>query len=627
MDLAIFKRDLAAAGGAARGVWHDYDPLKHNQSLPERVRELAALQPDRRAVVDAVTTLSYSELDRGTNRVARAIAQSRGTRREAVLLLFDVGAPGVVASLGALAAGKFWVAVEPTFTPERMRQIADDAGAGAVLTDARHAAQARALSSDVLVTDELAGAGDEPVAVAVNPDDVALLNYTSGSTGRPKGVAQSHRSAMHQALRFVNAYHLGDGDCIVSTGSLAWAGSFWDMFGGLASGACLGAYDTRVHGIPRLAAWIGDAGATVLAATKTMVRLAMDFPDRRMAGVRLVQMGGDTVYRRDVLACQRAFPNAIVSVGLGTSEAGRVTQQFLEPGVDPRLEVVPIGFPLPGMRTFLAAEDGREPQAGEPGEIVAQSDDLAVGYWNLPDKTSERFRREPRYGGRRAYFTGDLGRDLGDGLLLHIGRRDFQVKVRGYQVPTGEVEGLLLQMPGVRDACVVGRALPDGNDQLIAFIVGAPDVAPAAEEMRTRLAAALPEHMVPQRIVAMDTLPKTPTGKTDRNALPYELAGRRPVSAPAIAPRTPFEATVAAIWREVLALDEVGVTDEFLALGGDSMRAMQVVSRVLRAFGVDLPMSAPLACRTVEQMAALIAGTMAADLGEAAWEGEARPSA
>ena len=582
------------------------------------MHELAEAHPRRLALFGPGGALTYGALDTAANRIANALLAARGPQPEAVLLLLDVGPAAVAAALGVARAGKHFVAVEPSFPARRVREIAADAGAAATLTDAEHLAQAREHGdgrSAVITIDALGTIDDRAPGIPVDPDAVALLNYTSGSTGRPKGVVQTHRSAIAQACRFGNSFELGDDDRLASFGSLAWSGSVWDAFGALCMGAGLGVYDVRRHGVHRLAAWLGREAISVFSGMSIARLLIAHDADLRLPGVRLVSLGGDTVFRRDVLAFQRLFPNAVMAVGLGTTEGGRIAEQYIAPGTRPAGPVVPVGYPTPGVVLELVGDDGTEAAPGETGEIVACSDELAAGYWNLPQLTAERFRDDPAIPARKRYYTGDLGRRLPDGMLQHAGRRDFAIKIRGYAVDAGEVEACLLGLPGIREACVVARAAGDGADQLVAYVVRT-GTAPGASALRQALLEVLPDYMVPRRFVDVDALPRTPTGKPDRNALPQVGDPHRDIATPCVAPRNALEAEIAAIWSDVLGVDPVGIDDNFLALGGDSLQATRIASRLFARYGVDVALAAMFNEPTVARMAARLASREAPRPGE-----------
>ncbi len=586
---------LEAAGGRPRGSLAPQASLRAYRTIPDRLRAFAARQPAKAALFDAVATMSYGELDRAVDRVAGAVLDRLGEAPTAVLLLAGVDAPGIVAALGVMRAGKHFVAVEPTFPIARIAEIAQHSAASLVLAGAGHEALARQCAGDACVLPMQAitdSHGGRPLP-ALAPGAIALLNYT-------------YRTAMSQASRYSTAFLLGDEDRHAGFGSLAWAGSCWDAFGALCVGACAGVYDLRRHGLDALPDWIDRTSASVLSGTVVVRAIARQFPQRRLGGVRLIQLGGDTVFGADVEACRRVFPNAILAVGFGTTETGRAFQHFVAPGGPAPPEVMPIGYPLPGVRAWIVDAGGNEIPPGMVGEIVVHADDLAEGYLGEPGLTAEKFRRDLPCGGAPAYLTGDLGSQVEDGALRHVGRKDFQIKVRGYQVPAGEVEALLRAMPGVREACVVVQGPPAGQEILVAFVVRDAGSDRPAEDLLAPLRRSLPDHMVPQRVVELPALPTTPTGKADRRAMQALPTAAAQPPAGRTAPRTAVEARIAAIWREVLGIEQLGVDEDFLALGGDSLQATQVAGRVLRSFGLDVPLGRLLTRSTVADMAALV---------------------
>ncbi len=265
--------------------------------------------------------------------------------------------------------------------------------------------------------------------------------------------------------------------------------------------------------------------------------------------------------------------------------------------------IIPVGLPGPGMTLRLVDDEGHEVERGQIGEITVQCSYLVPGYWRRPDLTSERFLRDEEGDPDPVYFTGDMGMIGPDGALRHKGRKDFQVKIRGYQVFTNDVEGLLGAIPGVNQACVVKSYGADGHESLIAYLVVDEARAPATEDLQAVLSASLPSYSVPHQFVRLPALPLTPTMKVDRNRLPAPGNTRPVLRAPYRAPATPFESRLVAIWQDVLGVRPVGVDDTFLSLGGDSIRAAQVANRVLAEFELSIPVAVLLTHATVTAMA------------------------
>jgi amino acid adenylation domain-containing protein len=600
---------LDAAGGRPCGTRIDQRWARQFCSIPDRVRALASHFPERQALFDPLTSFAYGDLDRQVDLMARGIVAEAGADPEPVLLATGVDARAVIAALAIMRAGKYFVGIEPTLPATRVSQIAEDCAARLVVADRACLPDLATAFAGCRILD-LSVAADRDSGSALpsmTADSIALLNYTSGSTGAPKGVVYTHRAAMSQVVRYADSFLLGDADRHVGFGSLAWSGACWDAFGALCVGAAAGVYDLRRHGMHALPDWLAGSGATVLSGMMIVRTIGREFPGCRLPAVRLVQLGGDTVYRLDVETCQRLFPDAVAAVGYGITEAGRVAQHFIAPGSGSCQDVLPLGFPLPGVRVLILNDDGSEAAPGAIGEIAVQADDLASGYLGSAALTSARFRNDLPYGARRVYLTGDLGRTLQDGSLQNAGRRDFQMKIRGHRVSAGEVEAALLKQPGVREACVVVQGSPALDEKLVAFVVRDGVPASAGEDLTRQLRGVLPDHMVPRRIVDLSTMPRTPTGKIDRRALQATPVAAQSARAGGPAPRTPTEVRVAAIWDDVLGTAVGGVDDDFLSLGGDSLQAMQIVSRIRRDFGLEIPLGMLLSQQTVAQMAAAIA--------------------
>jgi acyl carrier protein len=291
---------------------------------------------------------------------------------------------------------------------------------------------------------------------------------------------------------------------------------------------------------------------------------------------------------------------------MSTTETGNITQFFIDRETPINGDIAPIGYPAEDMEVLLLDNTHRQVRDGELGEIAIKSRYLSLGYWRRPDLTEEKFRPDPDGGEARIYFTGDLGRRDPDGCLFHMGRKDDQVKIRGYRVETVEVEAVLLSLGHFRKVFVAlrDRGLPEKS--LIAYLVPERWPAPTASFLRKTLTAILPSHMIPAVFVMLESLPLTPTGKVDRNALPDPEIKRPNLDTLFVAPRTPVEQRLASIWMEALALDPVGIHDNFFDLGGHSLAAMRVISRVIQQFQLKLPVKALFEAPTVAEMAAII---------------------
>jgi acyl carrier protein len=267
---------------------------------------------------------------------------------------------------------------------------------------------------------------------------------------------------------------------------------------------------------------------------------------------------------------------------------------------------VPVGYPVDHKEVLLLDEAGTEIGFNRTGEIAVKSHYLSLGYWRKPELTQVKFKPDPQGGDQRIYLTGDLGRMAPDGCLFHLGRKDFQVKVRGYRVEVSEIEMALLEHAAVKEAAVVGREIQSGDRQLVTYFVPTREPAATVTELRNFLKDRLPDYMIPSAFVMLPALPLTPNGRVDHLALPAPEGTRPELDTPFAAPRTPIEAELAKIWADVLSLDQVGIHDNFFDLGGHSLAATRVVSQVIKQFRLDLPLQSLFQSPTVAEMAAVI---------------------
>ena len=576
------------------------------QSIPDRFEQQVAQHPDQIAVKTKNCTLTYGALNSAANRLAWAIMKQCQSAEEPIALLFENGAPFIIASLGVLKAGRIQVALESTFPRARLRYTLEQSRAAVLVTNNANLALARELHAPAVINiDEL----DSPFPIT-NPGlclssnlNVAIA-YTSGSTGRPKGIVWNHRGVLHAVMRHTNTYRLCLHDRLVM-----FRTSLRAYLYPLLNGAAYYPVALREEEPARLADWLMREEVTVYRAAVSAFRSfagtlsgAEKFPY-----LRLILLFGEPVYHTDVELYRKHFAShCILASSLGCNEFDDYACFFVDKDCPLTPGVVPGGYLIADTEVLLFDDSGRPVGVDQVGEIVIRSAYNAVGYWGRPDLTQAAFLPDPAGGAARLYRTGDLGRMRPDGCLLHVGRQDFQVKIRGHRVEVTEVETALFELEGVKEAVVVGREEIPGDRRLVAYIVPASPHPPAVSDLRRLLAEKLPDYMVPSSFVVLDTLPLTATGKVDRRALPPPGQTRPALDTLFVAPRTPVEMGVARIWAEVLGLDRVGVDDNFLELGGDSLLATKVISRVLAQFQVVLPLRFLFEASTVAETAVAI---------------------
>ena len=597
------------------GTFVEFARDEIEQSITERFEKIVRRFPDRIAVESRRHRLTYGDLNRAANRTAHAVLAACGADSGSVAVLMEHDAPVISAILGALKAGKFYVPLDPALPHARSQFILDDSQAQSIITSTKHLPLAKSLvksPSGLLNIDDIESFSDGDPLFYARPDDLCWVIYTSGSTGRPKGVMQTHRNVLHFMMNYTNGLHICSEDRLSLLYSFSVNGGAHDIFAALLNGAALGPYDLKADGFTGVRQWLTDKKITIYHSVPTVFRqFAESLTGREdFSEIRIVRLGGEPVYRRDVNLFKKHFANDCILVNrLGSSETGSLRMFFLGKDTEVRNNLVPVGYAVADNDVLLLDDSGAQ-VAGDEGEIAVRTRYVSPGYWRRPDLTKDSFFDDPADERGIIYRTGDLGRILPDGCLLHLGRKEFFVKIRGYRVELEEIEMTLLELPGIKEVVVTASNNNSGDERLVAYVVPKTAPGPNVSEMRRFLADKLPDYMIPTTFIALDALPLTDTLKVDRKALPRPKALRPEIAAPYAAPRNSIEESLVNIWAEVLELDQVGVHDNFFDLGGHSLAATRVISRVVKTFRFELPIRALFDSPTVSKMAEVIAQRM-----------------
>ena len=589
------------------------------QSIAARFADVVRRHGARVAVRTRGESVTFDDLARLARRVANVLLDARGEGPEPVALLLGKGIPQLAGLLGTFLAGKIATPLDPATGPERLRAQLEGAGVGLILADATRVPLARAVSAAggaALDVEALIARGsDRDPALRISPDAPAYILHTSGSTGRPKAVLHTQRTTLHQAHRATNRYHIAADDRVTWVAGLPTGQGMTNATMALLTGASLYPWSIREEGLHPLADWMTAERVTVARFSIGVLRYFLDELQGRdnLPAVRLVGVGSEAAYVRDAERFwERIVPTCLFANQISSTETGTIAAHIMDRDSARPDRMLPLGRPDDGVEIRLLDAAGRPVAAGEPGEIAVRSHFLAAGYWRDPELTRTTFTPDPDGTEARIYRMGDLGQYLPDGSLVHLGRRDFQVKIRGFRVEVEEIELTLREHPGVRAAAVVARPDARGEPALTGYVVATAPPGPGAAELRRYLGERLPSHMVPRAIVTLDALPTTVGGKIDRRALPEpDPLPARPAP---IAPRSPVEERVAAIWAAVLGVEAVGVHDDFLELGGTSLLATRVVSRLLADLRIDVSAAALLAAPTVAEMAMVVTTELAGRL-------------
>ena len=627
--LAHVLRTVLADPDASTADLDVLAPADHRRLLVA-TNDTATGQPDLR-ITDVVTQwvertphapalifdgqrLTYRELDERANQLARHLAD-RGARRGTVVgILLDRGLDLGVATLAVLKTGAAYMQLDPEFPDERLVAMAGDAEIVLLIVAGRHVARLPGHT----VVDPGAGVGESThdPCLPGDPGDAACVMFTSGSTGRPKGALGSHRSVVG-TLVGQSYVDLDPRHVWLQSAPVSWDAFVLEFWGPLLSGASCVLQPGQRPEPDRMAELVAAHGVTTLFVGSGLLTLMVDEYPQVLGAVEQLLFGGDVASTDHVDRAMRSFPGLRMVNLYGPVESMLATHghHVTDTTADASL---PIGLPIGNRRAYLLDERLRPVPPGAPGELYVSGTGLADGYLGRPDLTADRFVADP-FGepGARMYRTGDLARWTGRGEVEYLGRADNQVKIRGFRVEPGEVEAAMAREESVGQLAVVAHEYRPGDKRLVAYVVAAPGHTAVPAELRRRAAAVLPAHLVPAAVVVLDTLPLTANGKLDRRALPapdYQAndTGR--------APRTERETVLCGLFADVLGLDEVSIDSGFFDLGGHSLMAVRLVSRIRRALGVDVairdlfgaPTVAALAERIAEQAGAPVRPALAA---------------
>jgi amino acid adenylation domain-containing protein len=560
-----------------------FEAAEIEQAIPDRFEQQAKRYPNRIAVKTRDHELTYEALNEAANRVAHAILARCGEGEEPIALLFEHGAPAIVATLAVLKTGKIYVPLDPSYPRARMAYMLEDSRACLIVTHNKNLPLAVELAQNALQVIRMdaldSHLSEENLGLSISPDAPAYILYTSGSTGQPKGVVQNHRNVLHEIMNYTNAAHMGADDRMLLISSLSFADAVRTLYGALLNGAALLPLDLKQEGLGSLARWLMEEEITIYRSVPTTFRhfCRSLTGGRKFPQLRLVYLAGEPVYRGDVEVYKKHFSaDCILVNGLGSSETLTYRWYFLHQKTPIAGHHVPVGYAVEGKETLLLDESGQEVALGRIGEIAVKSRYLSPGYWRRPDLTQDKFLPDPRGTEERIYLTGDLGRLMPDDCLVHVGRKDFQLKVRGFRIEPAEIEMALLDHAAIQEAVVVTRSGSSGDPRLVAYLVPGTRTVPAIGELQRFLADRLPDYMIPATFVMLDALPLTPNGKVDRRALPVPDSER--LEGAFVAPHSPMEKLVAGIWQDLLGVDRVSVHDNFFDLGGDSLLALQAIA-------------------------------------------------
>ncbi|MEH2442404.1 amino acid adenylation domain-containing protein [Nostoc sp.] len=607
------------------GEWNNTQvDYPHDKSIHQLFEEQVERTPNAVAVEFGNQQLTYYQLNYRANQLAHYL-KSLGVKADVLVgLCVERSLEMVVGILGILKAGGAYVPLDPEYPTERLSFMLEDAQVSVLLTQQslqerlpQHQAKLICLDTDAQLISQ---SSQDNLISGVQASNLAYIIYTSGSTGQPKGVAMNQLALCNMILWHLENMKIPHGAKTLQFAPISFDVSFQEIFSTWCSGGTLLLITEELR---------RDASALLgFLQEKAVERLFLPFVAlQQLAEVSVDSELVNSHLREIITAGEQLQITPAISQWLskltdcslhnhyGPSESHVAASFTLADSVETWPLLPPIGQPIANTQIYILDKYLQPVPVGVPGELYIGGVCLARGYLNRRELTLEKFISNPfdETGGSRLYKTGDLARYLSDSNIEYLGRIDNQVKIRGFRIELGEVEALLSQHGDVQASCVIAREDTPGDKRLVAYVVAHQDYPPTISELRQFLKAKLPEYMVPNAFVVLESLPLTPSGKVDRRTLPIpDLYSE--ITDKYVAPRTPIEELVAQIWAQVLKIPQVGISDNFFELGGHSLLATQVVSRIRKIFKVELPLRELFATATLAELALFIEQLQQQDL-------------
>jgi amino acid adenylation domain-containing protein len=594
--------------------WNDTDRPGSAGALVHRLfEEHAAAAPESVALLCGERRITYGELNRQANRLAWRL-RSLGVGPEVpVGVLLDSSPELMIAYLAALKAGGAYLPLVPAYPPDRLAFMLEETGAPVVLTRSELRDRIEELGVHVVAVDQpLEEKENDLPALLERGDGLAYVMYTSGSTGRPKGVSVNHEGIV-RLVRDSGFADFGPDQVFLQITAISFDVSTFEIWGALLNGGRLAFLPNPALSLEEVGEAIARHGVTTLWLSSGLFSVMVDQRLDDLRPLRQLVAGGDVVPIAQARRVLEEIPGCRLIDGYGPTENTTFTAGRTVTPADVERPSIPIGRPLNNTTVYVLDGDLRPVPVGVRGGLYTGGLGLARGYFGRPDLTADVFVPDGISGrsGERLYNTGDIARWLPDGNLEFLGRRDSQVKVRGFRIEPGEIEATLAGHPAVTEAVVVAREDRNrpGDRRLTAYLVPAPGEEPSAADLQEHLRRSLPDYMVPSVFVVLAALPLNRSGKVDRSALPApgEMGGGETRTS-YVPPRNEMEERIARVWREVLGVERVGVHDSFFDLGGHSLLLLQAVGRLQEALGRALPKGLMFEHPTVASLAAELGG-------------------
>lgn len=599
-----------SAGVVFKALLEKYNDTDENiisSTIHGLFAEQARRTPENEAVVFENDSITYRELDEKSNMIARYLVERGVGRNDLIGVLAERRIYTIINVMGILKAGGAYVPVDPEYPEDRRNYIMENSNCKMLLNPSFYSENG------------IDGYSADPLSVQQNIEDLAYVIYTSGSTGRPKGVAITHKAASNTIIDINSRYNVNESDRIIGLSSMCFDLSVYDIFGALSTGAALVMVKDQ-RDVTELAETLKTQHITIWNSVPAIMDMMLDNigtdDDEEVNywsntsniisfsedwSLRLVLLSGDWIPLKLPERIEKQFTGVeIVSLG-GATEASIWSIYYPVNGVEEHWKSIPYGYPLKNQKFYVLDYEMQICPVGVPGELYIGGVGIAKGYYGDAEKTAVAFLNHTELGD--LYRTGDFGVMHKEGYIEFLGRKDHQVKIRGYRIELGEIESRLLENEAVKNAVVIDRVDDAGKKYLCAYVVMEDEL--NITEIRDYLGERLPHYMVPQYFIDMDEIPLTPNGKIDRKSLP-EPDGTLLAAVEYVAPRNKIEDRLAKIWEEVLKTERIGIHDNFLEAGGNSIMMVQIVTRIAAEFKADITYREFISRNTIAKLAELV---------------------
>ncbi|MGC5328107.1 amino acid adenylation domain-containing protein [Brevibacillus sp. SYSU BS000544] len=606
-DMDVFLQDIEIVTEAEKEqIIHHFNDTKQDypahRTMKEIFEEEAAFAQENIAVVSNGVELGYRELNERANQLARVLRAKGITRDSIVAILCDKSIETIIAMVAVIKAGGAYLPIDEEYPEARIRYLLEDSGSRILIGKENQAKRLNLEETGVMFIDvagrEASQESKKNLSEINQPTDLAYVIYTSGTTGNPKGVCVEQKSLI-KIVKNAGYIDIKEGDKLLQSGSLSFDASVQQIWLALLNGIPLHMENKELMlDLERIEEYIHKHQITHIIFPTTLFNQICQERIETFQNIRYVIAGGDIISSKQVSRLVKKYKDITVVNGYGPTENTVISTAYMIAGEWDEDKSVPIGKPVSNSTAYIMDKHHKLLPVGVPGELCVGGDGVARGYLNRPELAEEKFVLNPYVPGERIYKTGDLARWLPDGNLEFLGRMDQQVKIRGYRIELGEIEKQLTKHSQVKEAVVIDRKDESGASYLCGYLVGDGELSVA--EVKEHLHRELPDYMVPAYLVTLEKLPLTPNGKIDKRALPEP--DKSQTEREIVAPRNNVERAIASVWCEVLGLKQVGIEQSFFDIGGDSIKSIQIVSR-LRRHSVKLEVKDIMQYKTIAEIA------------------------